>query len=136
MAQDKKKTAKRRKKKQQEFHLLEGRGQAHVKSTYNNTIVTVTDQHGNAICWGSAGKEGFRGPKQSTPYAATQVVKSIAEEAKAKGVKSVDAIVKGPGSGREAAVRAFATFGIQVSSITDVTPIPHNGCRAPRPRRV
>ena len=136
MPEDKKKTVKRRKKKQQEFHLLEGRGQIHVKATYNNTLVTITDQHGNAICWGSAGKEGFRGPKQSTPYAATQVIKGLADNAKEKGVKSVDAYVKGPGSGREAAVRALATFGIQVASITDVTPIPHNGCRARKPRRV
>lgn len=127
---------KRKKKKAHEFHLLNGRGHAYIRSTYNNTIVTITDQHGNTVAWGSAGRAGFAGPKQSTPYAAQQVVKQIADELKDKGVKSVDVFVKGPGSGREAAVRALSVHGIQVASIKDVTPIPHNGVRSPKPRRV
>ncbi len=129
-------TKKRRKKKSFDFHLLGGKGQAFIQATYNNTIVSITDQQGNVIVWGSAGKAGFRGPKQSTPYAAQQVVKLISEEAKEKGVKSVDVFVKGPGPAREGAVRALSANGIQVLMIKDVTPIPHNGCRPRRPRRV
>lgn len=126
----------RRKKKSHDFNLLEGRGQVHIKATYNNTLVTITDVHGNAIVWGSAGHAGFRGPKKSTPYAAQQIIKDIADKAKEKGVKSVDAFIKGPGPGRESAIRALNAHGIQIMSIKDVTPIPHNGVRARRPRRV
>lgn len=126
----------RKRKKGHQFSLLDGRGQLHVKATYNNTVVTVTDIHGNTIVWGSAGNAGFKGPKKSTPYAAQQIVKNIADKAKDAGVKAVDAFVKGPGPGRESAVRALNTHGIQILSIKDVTPIPHNGVRARKPRRV
>lgn len=129
-------TKTRKKKKSHDFNLLEGRGQVHIKATYNNTMVTITDVHGNAIVWGSAGNAGFRGPKKSTPYAAQQIIKDIADKAKEKGVKSVDAFVKGPGPGRESAIRALNAHGIQIMSIKDVTPIPHNGVRPRRPRRV
>lgn len=112
------------------------RGQAHVKATYNNTIVTLTDQNGNTITWSSAGKMGFRGPKKATAYAASIIVKDCATRAVEMGLKEVDVFVKGVGSGREAAVRALNAQGLQVSSIRDITPIPHNGCRAPKPRRV
>jgi small subunit ribosomal protein S11 len=126
----------RKKKKSHEYNLLDGRGQVHVKATYNNTVVTITDQQGNTIAWGSAGNAGFKGPKKSTPYAAQQIVKILADKAKARGVKSVDAFVKGSGSGRESAIRALNANGIQVLSIKDVTPIPHNGVRPRKPRRV
>jgi len=126
----------RRKKKSYDFNLLDGRGQVHIKATYNNTVVTITDHQGNTIAWGSAGNAGFKGPKKSTPYAAQQIVKLLADKAKGKGVKSVDAFVKGPGSGRESAIRALNANGIQVLSIKDVTPIPHNGVRPRKPRRV
>ncbi len=126
----------RKKKKDQQFHLLDGRGQAYIKATYNNTLVTLTDQHGSVIIWGSSGKAGFKGPKKSTPYAAQQIVRSIADTAKEKGIKTVDAFVRGPGPGREAVIRALNSNGIQVLSIKDVTPIPHNGVRAKKPRRV
>lgn len=130
----KKKT--RKKKKIHQFHLLDGRGQAHIRATYNNTIVSLSDLQGNVIVWGSAGKAGFKGPKKSTPYAAQQIVKMIADTAKAQGIKSVDAVVTGPGPGRESAIRALNVNGIQVLSIKDVTPIPHNGVRARKPRRI
>lgn len=126
----------RKKKKSHDFNLLEGRGQVHIRATYNNTLVTITDVHGNTIVWGSAGHAGFRGPKKSTPYAAQQIIKEIADKAKEQGVKTVDAFVKGPGPGRESAIRALNANGIQIMSIKDVTPIPHNGVRARRPRRV
>ncbi len=127
---------KRKKKKLFQYYIVDGRGQAHIKSTYNNTIISIADVYGNVISWCSAGKAGFSGPKQSTPYAAQQVVKIAAEDAKAKGVKSVDVFVKGPGAGRESAIRALEANGIKVLSIKDVTPVPHNGTRRPRPRRV
>lgn len=112
------------------------RGQAHVQATYNNTIVTITDPNGNVIAWSSAGKMGFRGPKKATAYAASVIVKDCAQRAMEMGLKEVDVFVKGIGSGRESAIRALNANGIQVMSIRDVTPIPHNGCRSPRPRRV
>ena len=112
------------------------RGQAHVQATYNNTIVTLTDQNGNAITWSSAGKMGFKGPKKATAYAASIIVKDCAAKAVEAGLKEVDVYVKGVGSGRESAIRALNANGIQILSIKDVTPIPHNGCRARRPRRV
>ena len=124
------------KKKKKQPKLVGGRGQAHIKATYNNTIVTITDPYGNVICWGSAGQAGFKGPKKSTPYAASVVVKGVAEKAKEAGVKEVDVFVKGVGLGRDAAIRALNANGIIVTSIKDVTPVPHNGVRPPRPRRV
>jgi len=111
-------------------------GRAYVKSTYNNTIVTFTDQNGNVLSWCSAGQCGFKGPKKATPYAATMIVKNASEKVKKYGLKEVSVFVRGIGGGREAAVRAMNANGFIVSSIKDITPIPHNGCRAPRPRRV
>ena len=110
--------------------------QAHVQATFNNTIITITDQQGNTILWGSAGTVGFKGSKKSTPYAAQLAAQKVAEQAKQLGVRELDVFVKGPGPGREAAIRAFQTVGLKVRSITDVTPIPHNGCRPPKRRRV
>ncbi|MFO0702598.1 MAG: 30S ribosomal protein S11 [Candidatus Andersenbacteria bacterium] len=111
-------------------------GQAHVLATYNNTIVTVTDRAGNTLGWASAGALGFKGAKKSTPYAAGQVVHRLMDRLEPYGLREVDAYVNGIGSGREAAVRAFQARGVNVSSIRDVTPIPHNGVRPPKPRRV
>lgn len=111
-------------------------GRAYVKSTYNNTIVTFTDQNGNVLSWSSAGQCGFKGPKKSTPYAASVIVKDAYEKAKKYGLKEVAVFVKGIGGGREAAIRALNANGINVNNIKDVTPIPHNGCRAKKPRRV
>ena len=107
-------------------------GQAHIQSSFNNTIVTLTDAEGNALSWASAGGLGFKGSKKSTPYAAETAAKAAAPY----GLKTVDVMVKGPGSGREAAIRALAACGIDVVSIKDVTPVPHNGCRPPKRRRV
>ena len=112
------------------------RGQAHIQSSFNNTIVTLTDAQGNAISWASAGGLGFRGSKKSTPYAAQMAAETAAKAAVVHGLKSVDVMVKGPGSGREAAIRALQTAGLEVTMIKDVTPIPHNGCRPPKRRRV
>jgi small subunit ribosomal protein S11 len=112
------------------------RGQAHVNASYNNTIVTITDQNGNAISWSSAGKMGFRGPKKATAYAAGVIVKDCVERANEAGIKEVDVFVKGIGSGREAAIRSLNANGMQVTSIRDLTPFPHNGCRPKKPRRV
>ncbi|NOQ68109.1 30S ribosomal protein S11 [Patescibacteria group bacterium] len=112
------------------------KGQAHIKSTYNNTIVTLTDLNGNVIAWSSAGLLGFKGAKKATPYAATTIVSSLLEKIKKIGLREVEVYVKGIGSGRESAVRAIAANGIDIISITDTTPIPHNGCSPPKPRRV
>ena len=112
------------------------RGQAHIQATYNNTIVSLTDANGNIIAWSSAGVNGFKGPKKATPYAAGIIVKNAAEKAKEYGLQEVDVFVKGVGSGREAAVRALHANGITVASIKDVKPIPHNGCRPKKVRRV
>jgi len=111
-------------------------GRTYVKATYNNTIVTFTDQNGNVLSWCSAGQCGFKGPKKATPYASTMIVKTAAEKVKKYGLREVSVFVKGIGGGREAAVRALNANGFTVTSIKDITPIPHNGCRAPRPRRV
>lgn len=111
-------------------------GRAYIKSTYNNTIVTFTDQNGNVLSWSSAGQCGFKGPKKATPYAASIIVKDAAEKVKKYGLKEVSVFVRGIGGGREAAARALNANGFVVSSIKDITPIPHNGCRPPRPRRV
>ncbi len=130
MAKVTKKTTKRRVKKSVE------RGQAHIQSSFNNTIVTLTDLEGNALSWASAGGLGFRGSRKSTPYAAQMAAETATKAAQIHGLKSVDVFVKGPGSGREAAIRALAACGLTVTSIRDVTPVPHNGCRPPKRRRV
>ncbi len=112
------------------------RGAAHIKSTFNNTIVTITDVQGNAVSWASAGGLGFRGSRKSTPFAAQTAADTAAKAAMDHGMKSVEVFVKGPGSGREAAIRALQAAGLEISMIKDVTPIPHNGCRPPKRRRV
>src|SRR5262249_28996049 len=111
-------------------------GQAHIHATFNNTIVTMTDQQGNAVSWASAGTAGFKGSRKSTPYAARMAGQLAAEAATQHGMQEVDVLVKGPGPGREAAIRAILSSGLKVRSITDVTPIPHNGCRPRKKRRV
>ena len=111
-------------------------GQAHIHSTFNNTIVTITDTTGAVVCWGSAGNAGFTGSRKSTPYAAQMSADAAAKKALEHGMRQVDVYVKGPGSGRESAIRALQQAGLSVTSITDVTPIPHNGCRPPKRRRV
>ena len=123
-------------KKKKAIKTNVGHGRAYIQATFNNTIVTVTDQNGDVLGWSSAGSVGFKGPKKATPYAAQQVVKSVAERVKDCGVKEVSIFVKGIGGGREGAIRAFHANGMQVLSIKDVTPIPHNGCRPPKRRRV
>ncbi len=112
------------------------KGIAHIKSTFNNTIVTITDTNGNAISWASAGHMGFKGSRKSTPFAAQMAAESAGKEAMEHGMKEVEVFVKGPGSGREAAIRALQAAGLEVNLIKDVTPIPHNGCRPPKRRRV
>ena len=112
------------------------KGEAHIHSSFNNTIVTITDTKGNTISWGSAGGLGFKGSRKSTPFAAGQVAETPAKIAMEHGLKSVEVFVKGPGSGREAAIRSLQTAGLEISAIKDVTPIPHNGCRPPKRRRV
>jgi small subunit ribosomal protein S11 len=112
------------------------RGRAFIQSTFNNTIVTLTDQTGNVIAWASAGASGFKGSRKSTPYAAQVTAESAARKAMEHGLRQVEVFVRGPGSGREMAIRSLQAAGLQVLSITDVTPIPHNGCRAPKRRRV
>ena len=112
------------------------RGIAHIKATFNNTIVTITDQTGNVISWGSAGVVGFTGSRKSTPYAAAQSADSAAKKAMEHGMRQVEVYVKGPGAGREQAIRSLQAAGLEVTAITDVTPIPHNGCRPPKRRRV
>jgi small subunit ribosomal protein S11 len=116
--------------------VIEAEGIAHVNATFNNTMVTITDSRGNTVAWGSAGKAGFKGSKKSTPFAATVAAEQVAREAMTLGVRRVHVRVQGPGSGRESAIQALATAGLQVKSIKDVTPIPHNGCRPPKRRRV
>ena len=111
-------------------------GIAHIRSTFNNTIVTITDTHGNAISWASSGAMGFKGSRKSTPFAAQMAAEQAAKAAMEHGMKSVEVLVKGPGSGREAAIRSLQATGLEVNVIKDVTPIPHNGCRPPKRRRV
>ena len=125
-----KKTRKRRVKKNIES------GVAHIHSTFNNTLVMITDVHGNAVAWSSAGALGFKGSRKSTPFAAQMAAEAAAKGAMDNGMKTVEVAVKGPGSGREAAIRALQTTGLEVTSIKDVTPVPHNGCRPPKRRRV
>ncbi len=116
--------------------VVDPEGIAHVNATFNNTMITITDMHGNTISWASSGKAGFKGSKKSTPFAATVAAEACAREALGLGLKRVHVRVQGPGSGRESAIQALAAAGLQVRSIKDVTPIPHNGCRPPKRRRV
>jgi len=112
------------------------RGIAHIQSTFNNTIITISDPNGNALAWSSAGVLGFKGSKKSTPFAAQMAADYVAKKAQEHGVRTVEVYVKGPGSGREAAIRSLQAAGLEISLIKDVTPIPHNGCRPPKRRRV
>ena len=131
MAEKKKKTTRKKKEKKNVPH-----GIAHIQATFNNTIISITDLSGNVLSWSSSGARGFKGSKKSTPFAA-QIASDIAiKAAKDQGLRSVDVQVKGPGSGREAAIRAIQSSGVRVNTIKDVTPIPHNGCRPPKRRRV
>lgn len=127
-------TAKKVRKRKEKKNIE--RGQAHICSSFNNTIVTITDLKGNALSWASAGGLGFRGSKKSTPFAAQTAAETAAKSAMEHGLKTVEVYVKGPGAGREAAIRALSTAGLDVNLIKDVTPIPHNGCRPPKRRRV
>lgn len=127
------KAAYRKKKKKKR---LLSRAIVYIQASYNNTIITLTDSRGDVVAWSSAGHLGFKGPKKSTPYAASQVVRSLLEKVADSGLKEVDVLVKGVGSGREAAIRAFGAQNVNVLTIRDITPIPHNGCRPRRPRRV
>ena len=125
-----KKTTRRRNRKNVD------RGQAHIQSTFNNTIVTLTDTAGNALSWASAGGLGFRGSRKNTPYAAQMAAETAAKAAMEHGLKTLEVSVKGPGAGREASIRALQAAGLEVTAIRDVTPVPHNGCRPPKRRRV
>jgi len=122
-----------RKKKKEK---VEAEGQAHIKATFNNTIVTLTDNYGNVISWASAGRMGFKGARKNTPFAAQLAAQNAAKEAMDLGLRKISVLVKGPGSGREAAIRSLQAAGLEVVAIKDVTPIPHNGCRPPKRRRV
>ena len=125
--------AQKRRSKKKKFVT---QGQAHIQATYNNTIVTITDQQGNVLAWSSAGKVGFSGPKKATPYAASVIVRDVMEKVKPMGLKQVDVLVKGVGMGREAAVRALVAHGLNLLTIKDITSVPHNGPRPPKVRRV
>ena len=125
-----KQTRRRKEKKNVEV------GVAHIQSTFNNTVITITDKSGNAISWSTAGAQGFKGSRKSTPFAAQMAADQAAKDAMEHGMRQVECLVKGPGSGREAAIRALQAAGLEVSLIKDVTPIPHNGCRPPKRRRV
>ena len=115
---------------------VEPEGVGYIKSTFNNTVITLADKYGNTISWASAGVGGFKGARKNTPFAAAQAAEKAANEANSRGLSNIDVRIKGPGAGREAAVRALMTSGLKVSSIMDLTPIPHNGCRPPKKRRV
>ena len=132
MAKPVKKTVR---KKRRERKNIE-KGQAHIQSTFNNTLVTLSDLNGNALSWSSAGSQGFKGSRKSTPFAAQIAAEEAAKAAMEHGLKTVEVYVKGPGSGREAAIRALQTAGLEITMIKDITPIPHNGCRPPKRRRV
>ncbi len=127
-----KKTTTRKRKERKNIE----KGQAHIHSSFNNTIVTITDVQGNTLSWASAGGLGFKGSRKSTPFAAQMAAETSAKAAMEHGLKSVEVFVKGPGAGREAAIRALQSAGLEISMIKDVTPIPHNGCRPPKRRRV
>ncbi|MDR8394522.1 30S ribosomal protein S11 [Aliifodinibius sp. S!AR15-10] len=132
MAKRQRPSAKKKRKKQ----VSDPNGMAFIKATFNNVIVTVTDADGNALSWSSAGKEGFKGSRKNTPYAAQLSAETAATAAYEMGLRRVEVFVKGPGSGRESAIRALATSGLEITTIKDRTPIPHNGCRPPKRRRV
>ncbi|MEA1979708.1 MAG: 30S ribosomal protein S11 [candidate division Zixibacteria bacterium] len=127
---------KRKGRTKKKSRKVESNGMVHIKSTFNNTIITISDSYGNTVSWGSAGKVGFKGSKKSTPFAAQQAATTAAKEAMDMGLRRVEVEVKGPGSGREAAIRSLSAAGLEISVIRDVTPIPHNGCRPPKRRRV
>jgi len=131
MAEGKKKVFKKKKEKK---NILDGI--AHIQSTFNNTVITITDMNGNVIAWSSAGVKGFKGSRKSTPYAAQQAAEDAAKKAMVHGLKNIEVFVKGPGAGREAALRALQSIGLNIKLIRDVTPIPHDGCRQPKRRRV
>ncbi len=124
------------KKRTKKKTVTEIHGKAYILASFNNVIVTITDMYGNALCWSSAGRNGFRGSKKSTPYVAQIAAEKAGKEAYDMGLRKVDVVVKGPGSGREAAIRALSQAGLEVHSIIDKTPVPHNGCRPPKRRRV
>ena len=128
--------AKIEKKRKKKKRTVEPLGVAHIKATFNNTHITLSDPYGNVVAWSTAGTSGFKGSRKSTAYAATLAAQKAAKEAMAMGLTTVDVKVKGPGSGRESAIRALAVEGLQITSIKDVTPLPHNGCRPPKRRRV
>jgi len=128
--------AKGPKQKKKKARVIEAEGVAHIQATFNNTLITISDMQGNVITWGSAGKSGFKGSKKSTPFAAQIAAENCAREALNLGVKRVHVRVQGPGSGRESAIQALQAAGLSIRSIKDVTPIPHNGCRPPKRRRV
>ncbi len=128
--------AKIEKKHKKKKRTVEQLGVAHIKATFNNTHITLSDQYGNVVAWSTAGTSGFKGSRKSTAYAATLAAQKVAKEAMAMGLTTVEVKVKGPGSGRESAIRALAVAGLQITSIKDVTPLPHNGCRPPKRRRV
>ena len=132
MAKAVKKTVKKKRRERKNID----RGQAHIQSTFNNTLVTLTDMGGNALSWSSAGSLGFKGSRKSTPFAAQMAAEVAAKAAMEHGLKQVEVYVKGPGAGREAAIRSLQATGLEVNMIKDVTPIPHNGCRPPKRRRV
>ena len=125
-----------RKRKKKKIRKEVPKGIVHIKSTFNNTIVTITDPHGQVICWDSGGTIGYKGSRKSTPYAAQKAAESCAQKALKHGMKEVEVRVKGPGAGREAAIRAIQAAGLEIKSIADVTPLPHNGCRPRKRRRV
>lgn len=124
------------KKKGKKVKIKLSKGRAYIQSTYNNTIITITDLNGRVVVWGSAGILGFKGAKRSTPYAATEIAKHVVDKVKDTGLSEIDVFVRGVGGGRESAIRALNTYGLKVISIKDITPIPHNGCRSPKVRRV
>ncbi len=136
MAKRQRKSADKALKKKRKKSVADPNGMAFIKATFNNVLVSVTDANGNVLSWSSSGKEGFKGSRKNTPYAAQLSAETAAKTAYEMGLRKVEVFVKGPGSGREAAVRALATSGLEVTSIKDRTPIPHNGCRPPKRRRV
>ena len=132
MGKTKKKVVRTRRRERKNVSV----GHAHIQSTFNNTVIAITDPTGNLIAWGSAGAQGFKGSRKSTPYAAQVTAEATARKAMEHGMRSIEVFVRGPGAGREAAIRSLQATGLEVSAITDVTPIPHNGCRPPKRRRV
>jgi small subunit ribosomal protein S11 len=132
MAKNDKKKTRRRKKVKRNIE----KGQAHIKSTFNNTIISITDEEGKVVAWSSAGKVGYKGSRKSTPFAAQLAAENAADEAKDMGMKEIEIFVKGPGSGRESAIRTLQSAGLNITLIKDITPIPHNGCRPPKRRRI